>query len=137
MRVASYIRHTDPILLGTAPNDRRCVLILWVLDQLSKHGKIIKLQLGFSVHSVVRIQPRDRDFLIALRSVKTDQLTFGDPRLQLEHGVDVCLSQFLFPPVNPIFSCFNIVIPFHYTHYSVASQCLIRIIPRVFSEVQN
>lgn len=42
------------------------------------------------------MKPRDRDFLIVLRGVKTDKLAFGDPRLQLGDRVDVRLSQSIF-----------------------------------------
>lgn len=74
-----------------------------ILNHLSKHGKILQLHLGFCVGRVVQMKPRDRDFLIVLRGVKTDKLAFGDPRLQLGDRVDVRLSQSIFPCQSNLF----------------------------------
>ena len=72
--------------------------VLWILDYLSQHGKILKLKLGFSGRRAVRMSTRDGDFLNALKGVKTDKLDIGDPRPEVPgpYSYAVRLSQSMF-----------------------------------------
>ena len=71
--------------------------VLWILDHLSRHGKVLNLKLGFSGRRTVRMSPRDGDFLKALKGVKTDQLTIGDPKFETTTSYSVSLFLSLFP----------------------------------------
>ncbi len=71
--------------------------LLWILDHLSQHGKIIKLQLGFGGRRNVRMCTRDGDFLKALKGVKTDKLSIGDTSCLDNHSVDVRFSHSMLP----------------------------------------
>ena len=70
--------------------------VLWILNHLSQHGKILKLKLGFCGRRNVRMLTRDGDFLNALKGVKTDKLEIGDPKPEVANSFDVRLSQSLF-----------------------------------------
>ena len=67
--------------------------VLWILDHLSQHGKILKLKLGFCGRRNVRMATRDRDFLNALKGVKTDKLDIGNPGREDSSKYDVRFSQ--------------------------------------------
>lgn len=100
MRSASFIGHADSRVLGTTTNQRRYTYdkdLLWILDHLSQHGKILKLKLGFCGRRKVRMSTRDKDFLIALKGVKTDKLEIGNPTCDGEGKFDVRFSQSMFP----------------------------------------
>lgn len=71
--------------------------VLWVLNHLSRHGKVTKLKLGFCGRRAIRMSTRDGDFLNALKGVKTDKLDFGDPRPDVNSAHSVGLSQSLDP----------------------------------------
>lgn len=66
--------------------------VLWILDHLSQYGQILKLKLGFCGRRNVRMSTRDRDFLNALKSVKTDKLDIGDPNREESSRYEVRLS---------------------------------------------
>lgn len=67
--------------------------LLWILDHLSQHGKILKLRLGFGGRRNVRMCTRDGDFLNALKGIKTDKLSIGDPQTTDNSVIDVRFSQ--------------------------------------------
>lgn len=67
--------------------------VLWILNHLSRHGKVTKLKLGFCGRRAIRMSTRDGDFLNALKGVKTDKLDFGDPRPEVHSLHSVGLSQ--------------------------------------------
>ena len=95
------IRHADSTIPDTTMNQRRYTYnkdVLWILDHLSQHGKILKLKLGFCGRRNVRMTSRDRDFLNALKGVKTDKLDFGNPGREDSSKYDVRFSQSMFPP---------------------------------------
>lgn len=76
---------------GTTTNQRRYTYdkdLLWILDHLSQHGKILKLKLGFCGRRKVRMSTRDKDFLNALKGVKTDKLEIGNPTCDGEGKFD-------------------------------------------------
>ncbi len=98
MREAFRTKRTDSSLLDANMDERRFTYnkdVLWVLDYLSRHGKILQLKLGFCGRRSVRMSPRDGDFLKALKGVKTDKLTIGDPMRELPTLYTVRLSQSL------------------------------------------
>lgn len=53
--------------------------LLWILNHLKQHGKILQLKLGFCGRRNVKLIHRDSDFLKALKGVKTDKLEIGNP----------------------------------------------------------
>lgn len=67
--------------------------VLWILNHLSRYGKVTKLKLGFCGRRAIRMSTRDGDFLNALKGVKTDKLDFGDPRPDMHSLHTVRLSQ--------------------------------------------
>ena len=70
--------------------------VLWVLDHLSQHGKILKLKLGFAGRRNLRMSTRDGDFLNALKGVKTDELLIGYPDQEGSTKYDVRFSHSMF-----------------------------------------
>ena len=79
------IRHADFRILGTTLNQRRFTYnkdLVWILNHLGQHGKILSLTLGFCGRRNVKMILRDGDFLNALKGVKTDKLLFGDPEYE-------------------------------------------------------
>lgn len=100
MRSASCVRHADFGVLDTTANQRRYTYskdLLWVLDHLSQHGKILKLKLGFCGRRNVRMSTRDGDFLNALKGVKIDKLEIGNPYFEGSNKYDVRFLQSMFP----------------------------------------
>lgn len=96
------IHHADSKILDLPMEPRRFTNnkdVLWILDYLSRHGKILKLKLGFCGRRAVRMSTRDGDFLNALKGVKTDELDIGDPRPEVTppYSYAVRLSQSIFP----------------------------------------
>lgn len=82
MRSASCVRHADSRLLDTSMDQRRYTNnkdLLWILNHLKQHGKILQLKLGFCGRRNVKLIHRDSDFLKALKGVKTDKLEIGNP----------------------------------------------------------
>lgn len=71
--------------------------VLWILDHLSQHGKILKLKLGFRGRRNVRMSIRDKDFLVALKGVKTDNLVIGNPRVEGTNVYEVRFSLAMMP----------------------------------------
>lgn len=53
--------------------------LYWILKYLGRHGKIEKLKLGFCGRRTFHLHKGEAAFLHALKTVKTDQLTFGKP----------------------------------------------------------
>ena len=99
MRNGSGIRHADFRVLDATMDQRRFTYnndVLWILNHLSQHGKILKLKLGFCGRRNVRMLTRDGEFLNALKGVKTDKLEIGDPKPEVANSFDVRLSQSLF-----------------------------------------
>ena len=100
MRTGSCIRHADRRILDVPLDLRRFTYnkdVLWILNHLSRHGKIIKLKLGFCGRRTVRMSVRDRDFLNALKGVKTDELDYGHPRPDMGNMYSVRLSHSMGP----------------------------------------
>ena len=67
---------------GKSTNQRRFEYnndLVWILEHLSKYGKIEKLKLGFSGRRQLYGSTIVVDFLRALKGVKTDVLDFGNP----------------------------------------------------------
>ncbi len=98
LEAISSFNRADSSLLDANMDERRFTYnkdVLWVLDYLSRHGKILKLKLGFCGRRSVRMSPRDGDFLKALKGVKKDKLTIGDPKRELPTPYTVRLSQSL------------------------------------------
>ena len=96
MRSDSCSRHADIRILDTTTNQRRYTYnddLLWILDHLSQHGKIVKLRLGFGGRRNVRMCARDGHFLNALKGIKTDKLSIGDPQTLDNSIIDVRVSQ--------------------------------------------
>ena len=99
--------HADSKIIETTVDERRYTYnedLLWILDHLGKNGKILKLILSFGGRRSVMMSARDRDFLIALKGVKTDKLDVGDPD---PDGHDVGFSQSLFPLPIQISPCYE------------------------------
>ena len=99
MRNESGIRHADFRIPDATMDQRRFTYnedVLWILNHLSQHGKILKLKLGFCGRRNVRMLTRDGEFLNALKGVKTDKLEIGDPKPEVANSFDVRLSQSLF-----------------------------------------
>ena len=93
--VSIFSWHADTIVLGTTMNERRYTYnkdLLWILNYLSQHCKILKLKLGFCGRRNLRMSLRDRDFLNALKCVKTDRLLIGNPNLEDTSRYDVSFS---------------------------------------------
>ena len=83
MRSDSCILYANSKLLAASLDGRRFTYsknLLWILDYLSQHGKILRLKLGFCGRRNVRMGTRDGDFLNALKGIKTDELKIGNPR---------------------------------------------------------
>ena len=104
MKSDSCIQHTDLRILDVPLDSRRFTYskdVLWILDYLSRHGKILKLKLGFCGRRTLRMSKRDGDFLNALKGVKTDELDIGDPRPEVlsDFSVRVRLLQSM-PPLT-------------------------------------
>ena len=100
MRRDFCIRHADSKILDVSMEPRRFTYnkdVLWILDYLSQHGKILQLKLGFCGRRAVRMSTRDGDFLNALKGVKTDKLDIGDPRPEVPgpYSYVVRLSQIM------------------------------------------
>jgi hypothetical protein len=67
---------------GKTTNQRRFEYnedVIWILEHLSKYGKIEQLKLGFSGRRMFYGTTFVADFLLALQGVKTDVLDFGNP----------------------------------------------------------
>ena len=92
MRSASYSIHADLKILDTNIDQRRFTYnedLLWILNHLSEHGRILKLKLSFGGRRSVMMSTRDKDFLLALKGVKTDRLDIGDPNPGSNYRNDV------------------------------------------------
>ena len=92
MRSASYGMHADSKTLDTNIDQRRYTYnedLSWILNHLSEHGRILKLKLSFGGRRSVVMSTRDKDFLIALKGVKTDRLDIGDPNPGSNYKNDV------------------------------------------------
>lgn len=82
--------------------------LLWILNHLSEHGRILKLKLSFGGRRGVVMSTRDKDFLIALKGVKTDRLDIGNPNplsncrndVGLLAGSLVLVQSMLIPKIN-------------------------------------
>lgn len=99
-RADRLVGHADSRVLGTTMNQRRYTYnkdVLWILDHLSQHGKILKLKLGFRGRRNVRMSIRDKDFLVALKGVKTDNLVIGNPRVEGTNVYEVRFSLAMMP----------------------------------------
>ena len=95
-RDASCSRHADSASPDSSVESRRFTNnqdVLWILNHLSRHGRLLHLKLGFSGRRTVRMSPRDGDFLQALKGVKTDKLTIGDPKFEPSSPYSVSLFQ--------------------------------------------
>lgn len=75
--------------------------LLWILNHLGQHCKILKMKLGFCGRRNVKMGTRDGDFLNALKGVKTDKLDFGNPCYEDLSRSDVRFSQPYFHCVSP------------------------------------
>ena len=58
--------------------------LYWILKYLGRHSRLEKLKLGFSGRRSLHFSKTNAAFLHALGAVKTDHLTFGDPRTEQE-----------------------------------------------------
>ena len=83
--------------------------VLWILNHLSQHGKILKLKLSFAGRRSIHMSPRDKDFLVALKGVKTDKLDIGNPRSNDRDTVGFSRSLFR-PPIHVFSSLGNLVL---------------------------
>ena len=91
--------HAESRMLDGTMDSRRFTYnkdVLWMLNHLSQHGKILKLKLCLCGRRSVRMNTRDSEFLNSLKGVKTDKLEFGDPRHDSSTKYSVRFSQFTF-----------------------------------------
>lgn len=89
--------HTDSKLPDTDIDQRRYSYnedVIWILNHLSEHGKILELRLSFSGRRSIHMSSRDKDFLVALKGVKADKLDIGNPRWNERDDVGFSKSMF-------------------------------------------